>query len=119
MVQTRPRSQGHSRGQGGKKRNMPNCSNNNKATTGKCFNYRKQDYWAKEYRQPKKEQSIPVQVSILEVTKRKLLLISETRSYILETIIQDCIKEIKAEYKLYSNTEVLQGIRTRLSELPG
>jgi hypothetical protein len=48
-----------------------------KALKGKCFNCRKAGYWAKEYRQPKKEHSIPVQVNILETTERKLLPVPE------------------------------------------
>jgi hypothetical protein len=60
-------------------------ANNNKATTGKCFNCRKQGYWAKECRQLKKDRDIPVQVSILEATERKLLPIPEPEDDISDT----------------------------------
>jgi hypothetical protein len=119
VVQTRPRGQGHSRGHTGKKKNIPNCSNSNKTTTGKCFNCRRQGYWAKEYRQPKKEQGTPIQVNILEVTEKQLLPIPEDKNYISETIIQDCVKTIKAEYRELKNTEILQTIQARIFQQKG
>jgi hypothetical protein len=119
IVQTRPRGQGHFRRRRGKKKNMPNCSGNDKTTTGKCFNCRRQGYWAKECRQPKKEQGTPVQVNILEVTERKLFPIPEDKNYISRTIIQDCVKTIKAEYKELENTEILQVIQNRIFQLKG
>jgi hypothetical protein len=93
---------------------MPNRSGNNKATTGKCFNCRRQGHWAKEYRQPKKEQGIPVQVNILEITERQLLPIPEDENHISRTIIQDCVKTIKAEHRELENTEILQVIQNRI-----
>jgi hypothetical protein len=118
VVQTGPRSQGHSRRRGGKKRNTPNRSNNNKPT-GKCFNCRKQGYWAKECRQPKREQGTPVQVNVLEAVERKLLPIPETEEHIPKTMIQDCVKTMKAEHRELENTEILQVIQNRIFALEG
>jgi hypothetical protein len=98
---------------------MPNCSSNDKATTGKCFNCRRQGYWAKECRQPKREQGVPIQVSILEVTERKLFPIPKDKDYISKAIIYKCIKTIKAEYRELKNTEILQVIQTRIFQLKG
>jgi hypothetical protein len=60
---------------------------------------------------------MPVQVSILEATERKLLPIPETKDPASETMIQDCIKGMKAGHETLSNAEILQKIRTRFFEL--
>jgi hypothetical protein len=75
VVQTRsPGRRGKTRG--GRQGNLSGRTTD-KASKGKYFNCRKPGYWAKEYRQPRKERNVPVQVNILETTERELLPILE------------------------------------------